>query len=148
MERCSVLLMTRDMRAKTTMRYYSMPVRMAIIKNSTGASLAQSVVGNPPADAEDTCSTPDLGRSHEPHGMKSPCTTTIEPVLQSPGSAPAGPRVQHPPKYVCPGACALQQEGPPQWEACAPNQRVGPVCHNWRKAPVQQQRPTTATNNK
>ena len=67
MERCSVLLMTREMRVKTTMRYHFTPVRMVIIKNSTRASLvAQSVVRNPPANAEDTCSVPDLGRSHVP----------------------------------------------------------------------------------
>ena len=28
------------------------------------------------------------------------------------------------------GACALQQEKPLQWEACAPRWRVAPTCHN------------------
>ena len=29
-----------------------------------------------------------------------------------------------------PKACALQQEKPPQWEACTPRERVTPACHN------------------
>ena len=29
-----------------------------------------------------------------------------------------------------PRACALQQEKPPQWEACALQRRVAPACHN------------------
>ena len=63
MERCSVLLMTREMRVRTTVRYHFTPVRMAIIKNSL---VAQSVVRNPPANAEDTRSVPDRGRAHVP----------------------------------------------------------------------------------
>ena len=35
MKRCSILLITRDMQIKTTMRYYLTPVRMAIIQKST-----------------------------------------------------------------------------------------------------------------
>ena len=33
-------------------------------------------------------------------------------------------------KPACPGAHALQQEKPPQWEACAPQWRVAPALHN------------------
>ena len=35
MKRCSILLITRNMQIKTTMRYYLTPVRMAIIQKST-----------------------------------------------------------------------------------------------------------------
>ena len=45
-----------------------------------------------------------------------------------------------------PRARAPQQEKPPQWEACAPQQRVAPARRQLEKAHEQQQRPNTAIN--
>ena len=39
------------------------------------------VVKNPPCNARDTGSIPDLGRSHMLTEQLSPCTTNTEPVL-------------------------------------------------------------------
>ena len=46
-----------------------------------------------------------------PHATEqiNPCATTTEPVLQSPGTTA--------PEVHAPQSLALQQEGPPQWEA-------------------------------
>ena len=44
-----------------------------------------SVVKNPPANAGDTGSVPNLGRSHMPRQLN-PCFTIAEPVLLSPGT--------------------------------------------------------------
>ena len=40
----------------------------------------------------------------------------------------------------------LHNEKPPQWEAQAPQGRVAPDRHNYRKACTQQQRPNAAKN--
>ena len=45
-----------------------------------------------------------------------------EPQLLSPWAAST--------EACMPGACAPQQEKPPQWEACALQQRVVPAPHN------------------
>ena len=45
-----------------------------------------------------------------------------------------------------PRACALQQEKPPQWESRAPQRRVAPAHHSYRKACAQQRRPKAAKN--
>ena len=59
-----------------------------------------------------------------PHATEqlSSCTTTTEPELWSPWATTTEART--------PRACAPQQEKPPQWEACAPQQRIAPACHN------------------
>ena len=47
-----------------------------------------------------------------------------------------------------PGACAPQQEEPPQCEACAPQLERSPDLLKWEKAHVQQQRPRQSKINK
>ena len=57
-------------------------------------------------------------------------------------------------KVHVPRAHGPQQEKPPQWEARAPQWRVAPARHNWRKPahsnkhPTQPEKPTTTTKNK
>ena len=69
-----------------------------------------AVVKNPPANAEDTGSSPGLGRSHMPRSSQA-----YEPQLLSPRATTTEART--------PRACAPQQEKPPQWEAHTPQQR-------------------------
>ena len=45
-----------------------------------------------------------------------------------------------------PRACALQQEKPPQCEACAPQLESSPHSLQLEKARMQQRRPSTAQN--
>ena len=59
-----------------------------------------SVVKNPPANAGDRSSIPDLGRSHVPWKKISPCAATAESVLQSPSTATPEPVL----KPLCPWA--------------------------------------------
>ena len=66
-----------------------------VVQDSPGGA----AVKNPPADAGDTGSSPGPGRFHMPRS-----NTTTE--------------------ARAPRARALQQEKPPQWEACALQRRV------------------------
>ena len=76
-----------------------------------------AVVKNLPANAEDTGSIPGPGRSHMPWS-----NWARAPQLLSPRAATT--------EAHAPRARAPQQEKPPQWEACAPQQRVAPARHN------------------
>ena len=49
----------------------------------------------------------------------------LEPVCRNSWSLCTATTEAHMPR-----ACAPQQEKPPQWEACALQQRVAPACHN------------------
>ena len=63
------------------------------------------------------------------------CTTTTEPVLQSPGTTTAEP--------TCwtTEACAPQQEKPPQWEARAPQLESSPCSPQLEKSPCSNEDP-------
>ena len=58
-------------------------------KTSTQGFPGDSVVKNPPANAGDMGWIPDPGRSHMLWGKA--CTTTTEPVLESPGTLTTEP---------------------------------------------------------
>ena len=77
-----------------------------------------------------------------PHAREqlSPCTTTTEPALWSPGATTTEVRT--------PRTRAPQKEKPPWWEAHAPKRRVAPACWNSLKALTQQGRPNAAKNKK
>ena len=74
-------------------------------KSPLGGFPGSSVVKNLPANAGDTGSIPDLGRSHMPQSNKA--------------CAPQ-------PLSLCSRARPLQQERPPQWEALEPQLRSSP----------------------
>ena len=76
-----------------------------------------AVVKKPPANAGDTGSSSDPGRSHMPWS-----NLAHEPQLLS---LRATTTEAHAPR-----AHALQKEKPPQWEAHAPQWRVAPACRN------------------
>ena len=81
-----------------------------ILQNSRNSDFSGGpVVNNPPANAGDTGSIPGPGRSH------------MSWVKEA-----------HAPQLLrlCPRACALQQEKPPQWEAQAPPAEKAPAQHN------------------
>ena len=87
------------------------------------------MVKNPPANVGDTGLSPGPGRSHMPRSnyarvpqLLSLCSRAREPQLLSPHAATTEAHV--------PRAHAPQQEKPPQWEACALQQRVAPAHRN------------------
>lgn len=59
-------------------------------------------------------------------GQLSPCIATTEPVGWSPWAAQLSPRAAGT-EARTPSPCAPQREKPPQWEACALQQRVAPT---------------------
>ena len=88
-----------------------------------------AVAKNLPASARDMGSIPGPGRSHMPRSnyarapeLLSLWSRAREPQLLSPHTTTT--------EAHTPRACALQQERPPQWEACAPQQRVAPTRRN------------------
>ena len=88
-----------------------------------------TVVKNLPANARDTGSIPGLGRAHMPrsNSARAPQLLSLssrarEPQLLSPCATTTEARA--------PRACALQQRKPPQWEACALQQKAAPTRHN------------------
>ena len=97
--------------------------------NQTQGFPGGAVVKNLPANAGDTDSSSGPGRSHMPQSnwacapqLLSLCSRAHEPQLLSLCATTTEARM--------PRARALQQEKPPQWEACAPQWRVAPARRN------------------
>ena len=88
-----------------------------------------SVVKNPPCNAADTSSSPDLWRSHTPQS-----NYTRAPLLLRPRSRACKLQLLSlhtaTTEACAPRACARQQEKPPPWEHRAPQRRVAPALCN------------------
>ena len=81
-----------------------------------GGSPGGSVVKNLPAKAGDTNPIPDPGRSCM---QLSPCTTTAEPVLRSPGAATTESTRHHHGACVPSSACSTTREATTARSSCA-----------------------------
>ena len=99
-----------------------------------------SVVKNPPLNAGDTGSIPELGRSHMLRSNEAPapqllslCSRTWEAQLL---------------KCVCPGACAPQQEKALQWEAHTSQLESSPHSTQLEKRPHSNEDPAQPKINK
>ena len=100
---------------------YSFPQELSGLKSKSGLPWRRSGK-NPPANAGDAGSSPGPGRSHIPRATK--------PVRHN--------------YWACAsGACAPQQERPPQWEAAT---KSSPRSLQLEKAHAEQQRPNAAKN--
>ena len=105
-----------------------------------------AVVENPPANAGDTGSIPDPGRSHMRRVTKPVChkywACALEPASHN--------YLAHVPQLLKLARLepAFRNEKPPQWEAREPQWRVAPTRRNQRKARAQKWRPNAARNNK
>ena len=106
-----------------------------------------AAVENPPASAGDTGSSPGPGGSRVPRSnwarvpqLLSLRSRAREPQLLSPWATTT--------EACAPRAGAPKQEKPPQWDAHAPQRRVAPAHHNWRKPARSNEDPTQPKINK
>ena len=108
-----------------------------------------SLVKNLPANAGDTNSIPDPGRSHTPWGNYSPVPQLLSCTLE-PGNRHyrARAHVLHLLKSWSPRARALQQEKPLQWEACTPQLESSPRWLQLEKSPWGNEDPVQPKINK
>ena len=105
-----------------------------------------AVVKNPPANAGDTGSSPGPGGSHMPRSSwaRAPQLLSLRSRAHEPQLLSL--RATTTDEACPPRARAPQQEKPPQWEACAPQQSVAPARRQLEKAHAQQRRPNAAKN--
>ena len=107
---------------------------------SKGQAFLVSVVESLPANAGDMGLIPDLGGSHMARS-----NWALVPQLLTLWSIASEPRLLKP---MNPGAFAVQQEKPLQWEGHAQQLENSPCSLQLREKPTQQPRPSTDKNNK
>ena len=88
-----------------------------------------TVVKNLPANAGDTGSSPGPGRSHTPRNNEAHAPQLLSLRSRGHKLQLLSPRATTTEARI-PRARAPQQEKPPQWEACASQQRVAPARRN------------------